>query len=298
MKLHTVYILALICTTPSLSAQPEDSSRVAISVSAGWQHDDFRWSIAGNSQGQGPNIYSELIYKSLQGPALSAQLRWHISNAIALQGSFSVSNTSRGTATDTDYLHDNRNTPIYEGNFDSDEGHTRQWQAMAGYSFLRRTVCRLTVWVGYGSYNQQVYLRDNDGSTDPGLHSSYDTRWRGPVVSLESRFTFSPRFFTVLSATYHYTDYRAQANWNRIESFNHPVSFEQTADGYRAAFSLAPHLVCSSRLVVFLNGTYTTADTGTGVDRLYLKTGDVPQTQFNGAKGTAFQAAVGITVLF
>ena len=291
--------MIVLCTVYwSLQAQPEDSSSVVISIAAGWQHDDFRWSIAGNSQGQNPNIYSELIYKSLQGPVIDARLRWHISPAIAIQGSFSASNTTRGTATDTDYQNDNRTTPIYHRDFDSNEGHTRQWQAQAGYSFLRRSVCRLTVWLGYGVYNQQVYLLDNDGSSDPGLRSTYDTRWRGLIGALESRFTLSPHFFTVLSATYHQTDYRSQANWNRIESFNHPLSFEQTAKGYRAVFSVAPHLVCSDHLTVFLDGTYTTADTDTGVDRLYLKNGDIPQTQFNGAKATAFRAMVGITVLF
>jgi len=296
--MRTVFHTLLFLLPAILHAQSSDSTRFALSIGAGFQHDDFRWSIAGNSQGQDPNIYSELIYKSLQGPAIHTQLRWHISRAIALQGAFSTTNTTRGTATDTDYLHDNRTTPTYQGYFDSDEGHTRQWQVQAGYSFLRRSVCRLTVWAGYSIYNQQVYLLDNDGSSDPNLHSSYDTRWRGPLATLESRFTFSPHFFTTLSATYHQTDYRSQANWNVIESFNHPLSFEQTAKGYRAAFSIAPQIACSSHLVIFLNGTYTAADMGTGVDKLYLKSGDIPQTQFNGAKGTAFRAVAGITVLF
>jgi len=296
--MRTVFHTLLFLLPAILHAQSSDSTRFALSIGAGFQHDDFRWSIAGNSQGQDPNIYSELIYKSLRGPAFSAQLRWHLSPTIAVQGSFTGSTTTGGTATDTDYAEDNRKTPIYKGNFDSDKGYTRQWQIQAGYALLRRPVCRLTAWVGYSTYNQQVYLLDNDGSSDPDLHSSYNTRWRGPVATLESRFTLSPHFFTTLSATYHQTGYRSQADWNLIEDFNHPISFQQTAKGYRAAFSLTPHFACSARVAFFLNATYTTAHTGTGVDRVYLKNGNTQETQFNGAKGTAFRIGAGITVLF
>jgi len=231
-------------------------------------------------------------------PAITATLRYHITGTLAIQATYAASKTTTGTATDTDYAEDNRTTSTYHADFDSDQGHIRQWNAQLGYTFLRATPCRLTLWLGYSTLNQQLYLLDNDGSTDPNLHSTYDTRWRGPLATLESRFNLSPRFFTVLSATYHHTDYRSQANWNSIESFNHPVSFEQTATGRRTTFTLAPTYACSSHLAIFLSATYTTANTNTGTDRLYLKSGDVPQTQFNGAKASAFQALAGLTIIF
>ena len=54
----------------------EESFRIGIYT--GYRSENVRWSVAGNPQGQDPNIYSELIWQGLSGPLFAADLRWKI----------------------------------------------------------------------------------------------------------------------------------------------------------------------------------------------------------------------------
>src|ERR1700742_430032 len=52
--------------------------RLEVCLSTGYERQDFRWSIAGNSAGQDPNVYSELKWRAVGGPAVGLDLKWGV----------------------------------------------------------------------------------------------------------------------------------------------------------------------------------------------------------------------------
>src|SRR5882757_1942569 len=83
-----------------LSPCGANAQKLTFSLSSGYQSEDFRWSIAGNSQGTNPNIYSELKWKSLSGPVLGMELGWRFWRSFVLRSSFSRLFIVSGAVTD------------------------------------------------------------------------------------------------------------------------------------------------------------------------------------------------------
>src|ERR1700748_1190660 len=63
--------------------------RFRFSLLSGYQQENFRWSIAGNSSGTNPDIYSELIWKNLSGPLAGAELEFNVWRSFWIRSSIS-----------------------------------------------------------------------------------------------------------------------------------------------------------------------------------------------------------------
>src|ERR1700754_2528570 len=75
--------------------------RVQVQVLGGYRQENFRWSIAGNSLGQDPNVYSELKWRGVSGVSTGAELSWEIWRRLVVAAEGSRMFTSSGTVTDT-----------------------------------------------------------------------------------------------------------------------------------------------------------------------------------------------------
>jgi hypothetical protein len=120
-----------------LSAQ-----KLWVRVSAGGESQDFHWSIAGNSAGQDPNVYSELKWHAVSGPVGRVELLWKPCGRWRVLGGGSRVVVRSGTMTDTDYGLDNRYDPIYTRFSSSTPGIVDRW--------LRRLVIRCGTMVDGG----------------------------------------------------------------------------------------------------------------------------------------------------
>jgi hypothetical protein len=274
----------------SLHAQEKiPDANLKISATPFYYQQRFSWSIAGNLQGQNPNIYSELIWKNVQRTGIMVDLNLNFQKRFILQTGFLAGVTIAGKAADTDYQNDNRINPVFHANMSSNKGSMYCVSAMLGYKLFETAIWSLTPYVGYGLQRELLYL-----SGEQGLNSFYSPTWYGPRLALEQSFNLNKNASIKIACGYHQLKYTAQADWNLIEEFKHPVSFKHIAYGYRieagAEFSLAVH----HSFQFLLKGNYFYSSTGRGIDELYYQSGDIVKTQLNDATLNGFLAGIGI----
>jgi hypothetical protein len=259
-----------------------------VSIQPGYFNESSRWSIAGDSQGKNPNIYSEIRWKNLSGPQIATSAQYNFWKNFLVKVNIAESFITSGTVTDTDFGADNRKDTLYHDSFDSDKGLITSLIVAIGYNLKINEKISITPFVGYGLNAQSLYLLKNFGSVSGNLRSTYKTRWSGITLGFTSKIQLR-RFIIEPQLTYHQTNYTSKANWNLIENFKHPVSFRHKAIGFGIEPGLKVNFKMGKNFTVFLGGAASYWATGKGSDKLYLADGQVPVTQFNGSvrKGTS-----------
>lgn len=288
---RTLYIcsLFLLATVHRTDAQ----ERLKLSLSTGYQSEDFRWSIAGNEQGTDPNILSELKWKSLSGPAVGVSAGWNFWGSFTLRSEFSNMFIVSGSVTDADYQGDNRTNRSYFGQFDAKKGSGYSWRTTLEYAFQLEKVT-LIPQAGFALHRQSLHITDKSG-TNPDLNSTYSTRYLGGVVGVRAEVPLSDDFALEGGLLCDIVHYRGQANWNLISTFRHPLSFQDDASGY----NLEGHLkLCYTldKWTFFLSGNILHGKTGKGTDMLYLQNGQNVPTQFNEAVRDYIRGGIGASV--
>jgi outer membrane protease len=292
---YTLCLVALLLFPAARSqAQAPGNERPTVSLQAGvgYFHHNTRWSIAGDAQGTNPNIYSELIWKRLRGPALYSTATWNPGKHWSLQGHLTKGYSTAGRVTDTDYAGDNRTNPIYTGTYAADDGSVTTWHIQAGYTLYLTPVLTLTLRAGFSQHRQALYLLA-DYIPNP-LRSTYTATARGPQLTAETNIRLAQKITLITTVTAHRFRYTASADWNLSAALQHPVSFEHTANGYAFLFSLQPHYQLTHHLALFLHVGYRHQQTGKGNDTLYLANGGQTSTRFNGACGTLLTTGLGL----
>ena len=255
--------------------------QVRVAVSAGYEREDLHWSIAGNSAGQDPNIYSELKWRNAAGVFARADVKWTLWKRWRIAASGSRTFTRWGSMTDTDYGLDNRHDVLYHQQFPVTGGFSESGSLGVGYALVEGGHFTVTPSLGYAIRSQHFPVTDGDGPF-AGLNSSYDAKWFGPFVRVDGGWRIGSRWQLDIAARYDQVVYRGVADWNLIAQFAHPVSFRHRADGYGITGEAGVTYKFDRRLELSLKGEYFNWETGTGIDELYLQTGGVQQTQLNG----------------
>ncbi len=260
------------------------SNNLSITAGAEYRKTDFRWSIAGNEKGQEPNILSELIYNPIHSAGFHVALAYKPYNKILLTASFSRLQTYKGSATDIDYNGDNRTdyTPPSLGDtlFKSSNGHMQQYDISASYPLFENRLLEINAGAGYHFSKELFYLRDEEM---PDLNTTYDAKWRSARIFINGTLNLTPSLFFAPELAFLPGVYDAVANWNIKEEFQQPISFTHTANSsgwnYRATLGYK----FSSHINIQGEWRYSSWETTKGVDRLFLKNGQTPETQMNGA---------------
>ena len=287
LRLYAGGILLLLLLIGQRGLAQED--KLLIRLSSGYEGQDFHWSIAGNSAGQDPNIYSELKWRNTGGPSGKVDLQWKPWGRWRVFASGSRVFTRSGSFTDTDYGLDNRYDAVYHQEFNVRSGYSEAASAGIGYSLLKGGRWQLTPFAGYGITAQYFPIVDPDGPFGQ-LNSSYSAKWLGPLVGADASWQFCKRWQVVANASYNQVKYHAVADWNLISSLAQPVSFRHKADGYGFEAEAGMRYKASCRLAVELRGGYFEYETGKGIDQLYLSTGGSDETQLNGVVREGYRA--------
>jgi hypothetical protein len=271
--------------------------KLQLSLSAGHQQEDFNWSIAGNIDGQSPNVFSELKWKNVGGQNYSAALQWNIWHKLWLFGAYNKVSVRSGSVSDIDYAADNRTQPTYNENFSDNKGSITAWQTGAGYTVFNNKLFSLIPYIGYGSNTQALYIVDETGRF-PDLNSYYKTQWKGAFIKVTSSVKIWRALKLAADVTYNQVNYSAQGNWNLINEFQHPVSYRHAANGY--GINAGARLVynITSNIGINIGYSYFNWQTGNGTDQLYLTTGQVDKTQLNGVyrKGYLFSGGLDLSL--
>ncbi|WP_170137798.1 omptin family outer membrane protease [Chitinophaga dinghuensis] len=278
----------------------QDSSQVvAVDLAGGYQVTNLRWSIAGRTNERAINVLSEVKWQGLTGPLVSGKIRLEPIKRIFVGGEVSKCFIKTGNATDTDYGENDRQLPTYHAQLDSDEGTTTAFQVFGGYTFLQRKRVKIAAFAGYGENTAFLFLfnRATEVAGQKNLRCTYNATWKGLLGGLTG--IYKPTYWWCINGELSYCqmNYNAVADWNLIDAFQHPVSFKQRAKGFAVRLSLSSAFRLNRHLSLFIAGAYQQAETGTGTDELFLESGVVQISQFNGilthggnlALGTRFQ---------
>lgn len=287
LRVTCILLIYCILSTKLYSQKFPNSLNRNLWISAGIenQKEDFRWSIAGNSNGEEPNIFSELIYNPIRCFGINVASGYKIYKNIELQIRYKTLDTYSGYATDIDYDGDNRTNyiPPDKGDtlFNSDNGNLQNICIDAKYTFLSSRKMNLSAGIGYLWSREQFYLLDK--AQIPDLNSSYLAHWKGLQFSLITFLKITNRIEVNPNVMFIPMGYTAEADWNLKTDFKHPVSFAHKARGCGWNLDIGGIYHLSRNLSTSLGWLYSYWKTGYGVDKLFLENGEIPVTRMNGA---------------
>lgn len=294
MKKLIGFCFLLMISAARLLAQSADN-KIQVDVTDGYQRENFHWSIAGNSSGQNPNVFSELKWTKLGGQSIAASLQWNVYQKFVFYADYTRQFITSGTVNDSDYSADNRSGNTYNETFDAGKGHTQGWAVGAGYKLINSDLFKLTPYTGYSDNQQSLFLYGN-ANRFPDLNSSYSTAWKGVFIKAIASLKLADQLHFNADVTYNQVSYNAQGNWNLISTFQHPVSYRHHANGY--GLNLGGRFVydITKNIGVQAGAGYLHWQTGNGTDFLYLNSGEVDKTQMNGAYRDGFRVFGGLKV--
>lgn len=291
--------------TPSIPG--DGGPRTSITLNAGQRVDRFMWNIAGDINGANPNILSELTWPDLKMFALKATARTYLEKNIYMRAWFEHGTILKGKNVDSDYLGDDRKLEFSRSDNRADSGSAWDLSLGAGYRLGKveegLVGLEFIPMAGYSYHRQNLKITDGFQSIPPtgpfpGLDSSYSARWRGPWVGFEAN-AYGKNSAFLAAIEYHFmTDYYAEADWNLRTDFQHPRSFEHTADGsgvvfwFDSQFHLSPPL----SIDVLIEGQSWQAEAG--VDRTFFANGAVSDTRLNEVVWTSVAVMLGVVYRF
>ena len=115
----------LSATKTSMSAEKKKAFPLEtdFTLSAGYRVDDLDWSIAGNINGNNPNVLSELTWDDVESYQVKLQGNFVWPNIIALKGYVNYGWIFDGDNQDSDYLGDNRTLEFSRSNNSTDDDY-------------------------------------------------------------------------------------------------------------------------------------------------------------------------------
>lgn len=287
--------------------QPETE----FTFSGGLRRDDLDWNIAGNRSGNNPNVLSELTWDDIKSYQVKVQGRLEWPNIVSLRGSADYGWVFDGDNRDSDYLGDNRTQEFSRSNNSADNGHLWDASMAVGYPFRfgRQVVATTTPLVGWSHHEQHLTISDGnqtipDTGSFSGLHSSYDTRWKGPWVGLDLRFragkirNFIQRLEPYFTYEYHWADYHAKANWNLRNDLDHPKSFEHNADATGYVIATGFNIALHENAALNINFDYQDWSTDHGTHKVFFSNGKTAKTRLNEVNWSTYALSLGFTLRF
>ncbi|MGS2761239.1 hypothetical protein [Sinomicrobium sp. M5D2P9] len=285
----------LLFTCNDVLAQEFPEYKLSIHPYVKYRQEDLRWSIAGDVNGQNPNILSELIWKRLQGPQVGLMVQKKISGRFSVQADMSYMGVTTGRVTDTDYREDNRQDISYDERLQSDRGYALTFDARLQYLVYTHPKVSIIPFLGFTNKYQHVFMLDNEVPLMEGsiLKSTYTPHWYGGTAG--GVFVFNAgkaRIFLEVSGDL--VKYSAKANWNLRSEFAHPVSFKHSATGKGVNAQLFVEYPLYENMYVTLNADISHAETGTGTDKTFYQSGKKVYTRLNSVVNKSYGLGVGL----
>jgi hypothetical protein len=279
-------------------------------LNTGYRSDDLDWNIAGDINGNNPNILSELTWKNLESFQLKMEGKSTFNQLLLLRGSLGYSWILDGKNQDSDYLGDDRTFEFSRSNNNADNGNMRDASFGIGWQFnFGRNDFVMAPVIGYSYHEQNLTMTDGNQTIPPsgpfpGLDSTYETEWKGPFIGLDfiwrtdGRHEVKPEMETYLRLEYHIADFYAEADWNLRSDFAHPKSFEHEADGHGIILNAGIKFLFNSNWLFSVSLDYHNWDTDPGTDRTFFSNGNILETQLNEVNWTSYAIMAGIAFYF
>jgi hypothetical protein len=297
-------VIAMLQISPLFTLNVSSEVKTAVTLSSGIRVDSLDWNIAGDINGNNPNILSELTWDDLLIVLTKADGKLVVADRFYVRGYVDYGWIIDGENQDSDYAGDDRTREFSRSNNDTDEGNVLDASIGAGYQFgpVWKLVM-ITPLAGY-SYHEQNLVITNGYQTIPrrgpfaGLDSTYDTEWKGPWAGVDFSVLFSERLTLTNSFEFHWVDYDAVANWNLRSDFQHPKSFEHTTDGYGILLAADLDFSIAAHLALTANINYQGFSTDDGTSRTFFASGRTRETRLNEVNWDSVAGMIGLSFLF
>jgi len=278
---------------------------------AGFRLDQYDWNIAGSPAGQNPNVLSELDWDDLEIWQLGINGKLGIGTGTAaylpyIIGSIDYGWITDGSVRDSDYGGDNRTMEYSRSLSVTEDDSTLDFSIGFGLEKkFRQDLLTLGILGGYSYHEQNLRITNGvqvipNYGPFPGLNSTYASKWYGPFAGINFELQPKPHFSLYGSVEYHWSDYEAEADWNLIDLFAHPVSFRhesEEADGVVITLGGSYQFRSSWTLdLAYIYRDYTASD---GIEVTFWADGSPPTpTKFNEANWQSSAINLGLTYRF
>lgn len=324
----TILLFSASLTSSALSFETIKIESTGLELGFGYRSDRLDWSISGDTNGENPNILSELTWDDIEIFQLQAtgwlelgELPLLKRNSMVL-ANISFGKIFSGDVRDSDYAADDRNAEWSRSVSAADQGMTADFSVAIGPIFYlhENAGILLTPLLGYG-FNMQALtmsggeqlVSDADiysqyfgiGAESPhelgkisGLDSSYTAYWYGPWLGANVDYHASEKLKMTVGVEYHWIDYFAQADWNLRTAFVHPVSFEHEASGTGVVWNLKGLYLINDKWSWVFSGHLQNWETEYGTDRTFFVDGTVGKTCLNSVHWDSYALTTGVQYRF
>lgn len=291
MKIFTTFLICFLSLQYWDANSQTQEKRLHLEIGTLYNKSSFDWSIAGNLEGKSPNVLSELKFNNITSLGTYIKGEYYLRKTLVISVHFNKNKTINGQGTDTDYKDDNRNNPTFEKKFISNKGNFTALKAGIGFPIRLSTKIMITPTILYYLTKQQFYILNNEM---PDLKSTYQTEMGGAEISIKTKASLNKALHTTVILSYHIVNYNAEADWNLIDVFKHPLSFSQNSKGSGYNIDIAFALKLNKTFYATAAGDFNLTNISKGIDTSYLITGKEISTQFNGATNSMYGLRLGI----
>ncbi len=278
-----------------LAAQQRDISvlRPVIYIGTGFFFESLNWSIAGTAEGKNPNILSELKWTRQEGPLVEFGVHIGLRQFFAEGGCY-YGRIYNGKVSDSDFSKDDRDERVFYTVLPTKKGFSSITSLGLGYSCGSTAKTQVRISAGPMKRTSRLFL------SDPGsnLNSSYAPNFTGWYFKTKVVKRLSKVYSFDLSIAYNQLHYKAKANWNLIEEFEHPVSFKHKAKGFGLNCEPSLKTRLGSKTILSFGAAAWFTQTGRGTDQLFLANGKTSITQLNEVKQGGIIVKTGVNYNF
>lgn len=273
-------------------------------LSAAYRTDNLNWNIASDLTGTTtPNIQSELTWSAVHVTQLSGGFQLTDADGLQFRGSADYGWIHDGRNQDSDYLGNDRTLEFSRTNNDNTGDDVQDFSAALGYRFRivqDNTAIYLTPLAGLSRNYQNLRISNAYQSIPavgpvPGLNSTYQARWSGSWLGVEFLSDSTSDVNGYLRLEHHWANYSAEGNWNLRTDLQHPVSFDQKADGEGDILSLGVLMTPKTSHWLFRIGLdFQRWTTDPGINQIFFNDGTIGLTRLNRVEWKSWEFLLGM----
>lgn len=263
----------------------------------GFHQVDLKWSIAGDINGENPNVLSELMWENLSGPMTGFRLNHQLTKSLSATLDFNFAAITKGFVTDADFAADDRKQNFYNQLFKSDKGADVSLKATLAYKLLTTKNVIVSPFLGFELRKQQVFLFDIVPLAERYLNSSYKNIWQGGIFGINT-YLSAKTFSINLSLAGSYLSYNAKAKWNLIPQFAQPISFKHKTKALSLHGNVDAKYALNKNFSATINMGYLYAKGLKGTDEAYYVLNSSIKTQLNEVKSSNYEIGAGFNYQF
>jgi len=285
-------LLIMFCNVMIMKGQNKPFS---IEVGGSLAITNFQWSIAGNLQGQSPNILSELTFEKIIATGGYLTASYKLAEHLTLTASFQKNTVISGNGTDADYKENNRMDATYQVSFNSNKGVMDNFRIGCAYNIIASARFKLNTELFFANSLQNFNILDLNYQN---LNSTYKANWKSADIGVSGSYALTKRLSVLGAMSYGLNKYNSEADWNLIEIFRHPISFKQHANGDEFEGRAGLNYMLNSNFSILLCGKLGQMRSYKGLDTSFLQNGNEVKTQFNGANDNFYELKLGAMFSF